>query len=466
MTTPESTPQQTGARKRCGAALIPAISLSLLVAACGGGGGGAATSTQSWGTAQLLETIDLGDGAENARVAMNAQGHAVVVWEQQNFGSSTMSVYARYYHAANGWGAVTALENLSGTAINPAVAIDGNGRAFAVWEQSDGVRTNIWRASYDPANNGGLGGWGSAGLLETDDLGDAERPAIAMDATGRTTVAWRQNDGGAYLNVKARRYTPGSGWDAVTLIELEDLGNVGAPVVSMSSSGSAMVTWRQNDGATWNVWAARYDIGPGWDATVKVDDATVDVQSPHVAHDTAGNVLVTWTQAHSVTNKLVMVGKMYRPGTGWSGASTLGQSADQNAYSQRVAAWGTEKFGVFWYQDNAGTTDAYWTRIDGGLQPAKLLENDNTGSAYDPQGAFLSDGSGVATWLQNDGTRNNIWAVNLIAGGTSGTPQLLETDNTGHARSPQLAMAADGKAIVVWTQTDGTRYNVWYNMRQ
>ncbi len=461
-------PRWSRSKRRHAAA--SAMLLSLALTACGGGGGegdggegnggGGDPTTKGWGTAALLETIDFGD-AKNVRVAMNASGEAVVVWEQMDSESSNMSIFARVYQPAGGWGAVTVIEKGSEVASAPAVAIDGNGRAIVVWSQSDGERTNIWRTSYDPVT-----GWNSANLLETDDQGSADSPAIAMDAAGRATVAWRQKEGGGYFNIKARRYAPGSGWGAVTLIELEELGNAGFPSVSMHSNGSAMVVWRQNDGVSWNVWAARYDMGPGWDATVKVDNTPFDVQAPHVAHDMAGNAIVTWRQAHFETNKLVMAANMYRPGTGWSGVSGIGGSAAHSAFGQRVVAWGAEKFAFFWYQENGGITDVYWGRVDGSFKPAKLLETDNSGSAFDPKAAFVADGSGVATWLQSDGMRTNIWSAQLNADGTSGIPELLETDNTGNALSPELAMASSGNAIAVWTQHDGKRYNVWYNMRQ
>ncbi len=44
-----------------------------------------------------------------------------------------------------------------------------------------------------------------------------------------------------------------------------------------------------------------------------------------------------------------------------------------------------------------------------------------------------------------------------------GTAQLIETDNAGNALDPQITTDANGKAIAVWRQSDGTRENIWAN---
>lgn len=44
-----------------------------------------------------------------------------------------------------------------------------------------------------------------------------------------------------------------------------------------------------------------------------------------------------------------------------------------------------------------------------------------------------------------------------------GTAQLLETDNAGGATIPQVAVDGSGNAVVVWEQSDGTRFNIVAN---
>ena len=47
--------------------------------------------------------------------------------------------------------------------------------------------------------------------------------------------------------------------------------------------------------------------------------------------------------------------------------------------------------------------------------------------------------------------------------GDWGAAELIETDNAGNTESPQIAIDSSGTAIAVWTQSDGTRTNVYAN---
>ncbi len=60
----------------------------------------------------------------------------------------------------------------------------------------------------------------------------------------------------------------------------------------------------------------------------------------------------------------------------------------------------------------------------------------------------------------NGGDENDSSATIAPSGPpTSGTAQLIA--GTGAAGYPQIAMDASGNAIAVWSQSDGTRNNIW-----
>jgi hypothetical protein len=129
--------------------------------------------------------------------------------------------------------------------------------------------------------------------------------------------------------------------------------------------------------------------------------------------------------------------------------------------------------------DAGGNAIAVWEQSDGTRKniwanrfaagsgtwgTAQLIETDNAGGALLPQIAMDANGNAIAVWHQSDGTRYNIWGNRFNAGsGTWGTAQLIETDNTDHALNPQIAVDASGNAIAVWEQSDGTRVNIWAN---
>jgi len=94
---------------------------------------------------------------------------------------------------------------------------------------------------------------------------------------------------------------------------------------------------------------------------------------------------------------------------------------------------------------------------------ADIDRNGKYPDAYYPKIAIDANGNAVAVWSQYDGTRLNIWANRYVAGTGWGTAALIETDNAGAAVLPRVAMDANGNAIAVWVQFDGTRNNVWAN---
>jgi hypothetical protein len=90
--------------------------------------------------------------------------------------------------------------------------------------------------------------------------------------------------------------------------------------------------------------------------------------------------------------------------------------------------------------------------------------SDELGQAATPQIAASRDGSVVAVWQQFDPNnfRYDIWAARYgVATATGWTaPMILDTE-TGNAQSPRVVIDTQGNALVVWTQNDGVRNNVW-----
>jgi hypothetical protein len=96
----------------------------------------------------------------------------------------------------------------------------------------------------------------------------------------------------------------------------------------------------------------------------------------------------------------------------------------------------------------------------------QLIETDDRGNVQFPQIVVDANGNALAVWSQSDGTRYSIWSNRYVAGTGWGTAELIETDDSGNAYSPQLGIDESGNAVAVWYQHDGTRYNIWANTRR
>lgn len=253
-------------------------------------------ATKTWGAATLLETDDTGE-ALAPQVAVDASGNATAVWTQSD--GTRYSVWSNRYDAAtDSWGSPQLLETANtGHAYGPQVTTDGSGNAIAVWSQFDGPRESIWSNRYDVVTKS----WGAPQLLETDNTGDANTAQVAADASGNAIAVWQQSDG-TRTNIWFNRYDATTKiWAGAQLLESDNAGNASKPQVSLAPAGSAQVVWQQSDGLFHeDVWARRYDVTTGWGSAQVIETGTDFCNEPQVAINGSSKTISVWSQHDGV----------------------------------------------------------------------------------------------------------------------------------------------------------------------
>jgi hypothetical protein len=73
-----------------------------------------------------------------------------------------------------------------------------------------------------------------------------------------------------------------------------------------------------------------------------------------------------------------------------------------------------------------------------------------------------ADGSAVVVWTQFDGERGDIWSNCYTRRDGWSFARSIET-SLRDATTPQVAVDARGNAVAVWEQSDGMRYAIWSN---
>jgi hypothetical protein len=123
----------------------------------------------------------------------------------------------------------------------------------------------------------------------------------------------------------------------------------------------------------------------------------------------------------------------------------------------------------------SGHAVAVWTRTDGsrddlwasnytpgkGWSKPQLIEINNTGSVREPSVDMDGTGNAHVVWAQHDGSVFNLWGTRYVAGAGWVSPRLIEEVNLGDALSPHVRVSSSGNTVVVWRQSDGTRFNIW-----
>jgi hypothetical protein len=411
-----------------------------------------------WGTPRLLESDNIGHGGV-PKVAFDADGNAMAVWLQEDAVPRANVWASRFSIDTATWSAPALIEtNDVGDAWDPDVALDAAGNAVAVWAQSDGTFESIWSNVFDAAS----GTWGTAALIEATSVGSAYEPHIAMNSSGTAIAVWYQYEG-TRADIWANGYRSGAGWGTATVVETNNAGGAFEPRIAIDSSGNAWAVWSQSNTVRESMWSSRYLQGTGWEAAVLLEsDDTGHAILGDIDMDSSGNAVVVWQQEDG-TRYNVWASRC-RAGETW-GTPTLIESDPRAAGSPKIALDARGIGHAVWRQYDGARYNVWTNHLDlsGVWGTASLIENNDAGSAESPQIVADINGNALAVWRQSDGTRFDVWANRFASGEGWGTAALIETDNAGHATQVSVAIDSFGRALAVWAQSDVTRNNVVAN---
>ena len=418
------------------------------------------TRDRGWLGAQLVETENLGD-ADSSTVAIDANGNAWATWVQYN--GARKSVRVSQYTPGSGWQIpATEIENNPGNSFNPQIAIDPSGNAIVAWQQQTSA------GNYDTwANRFTVGvGWGTPTLIETGAGSALGESRIVMDAAGNATVVWPQSNADpSHQDIWANRYLVGSGWGAATLLGVATAGTSFEPRLGVDHAGNVVVTWRQPvvPAGLFSVWSNRFVVGSGWNGPLLVEGTNDQPSWPTVAVDGPGNAMALWAQ-RGATGPHEIGFNRFVPGAGWGtaaifglGVTSLDPQIELDSMGNGMAAWRMADAGPATF-----STYARRYSITSGWEAPVRMDTASAGNSSEPQVGVDPAGNAISIWIRNDGTSNNIMANRFKAGLGWGTAELLEA-NVNHAFHPKMDVDANGNAMALWIQYDGTRYNIWSN---
>jgi hypothetical protein len=257
--------------------------------------GSRGSAAGTWGTAQLLETMDeLGRVDGNPRIAVAPQGDALVVWQASGGTLVNRGTWTNRYTAGGGWGTASQLVSVSGGSA-PDIAMDANGNAVMVWAQIDAVSASEVYALIQAKRYQG-GAWG-APLQVARELGAnsvLSTVHVKMNAAGAALVAWGQGD----QSIRATLAPAGGTWPTPSIVKPVGSRAATAGVrAAVNGEGNAFLAWSQgNDVSTSDTMLSSYTLAGGWVAGVPHDSIAEIATDPFIAMDERGNAWYLWTQ--------------------------------------------------------------------------------------------------------------------------------------------------------------------------
>jgi hypothetical protein len=370
------------------------------------------------------------------------------------------------------WGTAEDIsQNTLGDAQSPQIGVDSAGNAIAVWQEFDGVRSNVVASRYTR-----LEVWGAPEPVEAAEE-NAVEVQLAVDPEGNAFAVWRQMGAGRD-SIWANRYTVGEDWGTPTSIEAEAglAGDISTtPRVAVDSNGNAIALWYQTDrlSSGFNVWSNRYTVGEGWAMAESIETEPPSFRQPNIdlGFDAGGNAIAVWTRAGQ--NQDDAWANRYTPGEGW-GSAELIETNDMGGLRDLVVAVTSDGDAhALWSQFDDNGVRSLWTNVySSGAwgDTADVFDDEDVNAAETPQITAGPNGELHAVWSQSDGNLTNIWA-NMYTPTPPvgwGTPELIELppddpQDDGNARLPQLSVDSEGNVFAVWDQFGNSRFNIWSN---
>ncbi|RMG95401.1 MAG: hypothetical protein D6705_13745 [Deltaproteobacteria bacterium] len=246
-----------------------------------------------WGAPVLLdwEGASWGEPDDtNFALDVGPSGFVIAVWPQWNVDMARMVLNA------NGLGGPEIISSLPGNASRPDIAIDGQDRAIATWEQVEqgGSVHRVFVTRY-------AGGWSAPLELSANPNGVALAPKVAVGPAGDAMVVYAEVDAGMNVtNLWAHRFDPQSETWAPAMLLDQAGDDINAWSVAVDAAGNAGVLWTRRDANTdpYDVVARRYArVADAWGMVAAVESSPEPANFPELAVDGAGNLLATWEQS-------------------------------------------------------------------------------------------------------------------------------------------------------------------------
>lgn len=342
-------------------------------------------------------------------------------------------------------------------ATNAVVAAASAGRFVAAWIVADPVTrapTGIRTSRYTRA-----GGWSAAVDVPTVDIDASRGLTAALGNDGTAVVTWVQPAAGQ-PSAWFVRQAPGGVWSSPALIENDDSVAVRGVKVVADANGTATAVWNTSAART---FASRLDAGStAWSGPVELGLPNGGSLMPVLAVAADGRVLAAFEDFDRNNGQRVMVANRYVPGSGWSGPAVLmAQSFNDIMSLGNAAIAGNHAAVVYQAVPVAGAGGrnmvSRWSATNGWSAAEELPVGPvgNVVPGVDRQVAVAADGRTSVVWSQQGfvggSLVRDVYFAEALPGAAFGVFERISPEG-GYAAYAQIAADALGNLLVVWSK--------------
>jgi hypothetical protein len=440
---------------------VPRKSFAILAAlplAAGLGIAGAVGAPPGWSAPQVLVS-SASDSTEYSSPAVTADsGNAVVAWTRRLL-LRPMAPWRLQLSERRGlagvWTRPTDIR-IPATGFAAPTSVRVNARGDIVILLTIGAQDSALLVA---ATRKGLDGVWRVGALARVSSSYTRRPLLALDGTGRVTVAWVNGFPGKPFVIRVARGAVGrAAWrlsrDILRVQPHLVAGMTGGPSLALNGRGQLLAGWREPVGSATRLLSALRGPGGPWQTPQVIAESEPNGTGPSVALSPGGSMIAGWAGPPAVVAPK-RVALRPREASAWGPAETVGSGEGGMfvALSDRgdaLAQWGTgaettqliqifaalRRAGQAWpapallHSRNTSGTPLFVT------VPAASVSNDGTAFVFIGEEERASFGATLA-------------ALNTPAVGQWSVQGIRQHDR------PEPAVGSDGSALVGWSGSQG-----------
>ncbi len=323
-------------------------------------------------------------------------------------------------------------------------------------------------------------------IVNTNQIGLQDQPAVASDAIGEYVVVWTTDAADGSSDIMAQRFDKyGRMVGSQTIVSSFTAGNQSQPDVAMDPLGNFVVAWAgygADDDV--GVYARIFDtFGKATGDQFRVNQFRTNIQDlPRVAMDPNSDFVVSWTSYGQAVPSEPSVGDIYARrynilGKPQSDEFLVNSSTTRHQTLSDVAMDSKGDFAIVWESDqqDGSSFGIYGQRYNsagqrsGGEFQINSYTNDKQ---VDPRVAMDSSGDFVATWSSfgQDGSGYGVYAQRFnSAGARLGTEFRVNQTTPNWQYQPSVSMDNAGDFVITWStfgqDTDLTKdYGIYARM--
>jgi hypothetical protein len=281
-------------------------------------------------------------------------------------------------------------------------------------------------------------------------------PELAVDANGNVTAVWGWYNGSNGI-IQSSAKLLGGNWQEPP-VSLSQAGqDASEPQIAVDANGNATAVWMGYNGSNTIIQSSTKPFGGIWQATPdNLSQISQDARSPQIAVGANGNATAVWVRYDG--NNWIVQSSTKPFGGIWQATPNNLSQIGQDASEPQIAV------------DASGNATAVWVRYNGSNRIIQSSTKpfggiwqatpDNLSQisqdARSPQIAVGANGNATAVWVRYDG---NNWIVQsstkLFGGSWQTSPDNLSQPGQD-ASEPQIAVDANGNATAVWEKYNGS----------